>query len=301
MTYGVTPQGFARKALPDLLAEIEAKARDVFGPTVIQTPESPLGQLNGLFADLSARLWEIAEDVYQSYDPDQAEGARLDTLAKLRLLERGAGEGDAAFRQAITNAGRARIDLADIVRALRGVPGVTYAQVFVNETATTDTNGLGPRTIAAAVIGGADTSVAATLREYVVPGIDTAGNVMIDTVIDGYCRSIRLVRPFEVPVTISVDVRVSNDRSGCPPPSPSSIAVGLARALSGDTRPINGADITTFLVRQAIESHYPNVEVVAVSAARGLNPTTIPPAPLAIGFDEIAEIAAARIAVSVVP
>ena len=74
-----------------------------------------------------------AEDVYQSYDPDQAEGIRLDTLAEIRLLERAEGEADPAFRLAISNQGRAR-NIQDIARAVAGIPGVYYYHVWVNDT-----------------------------------------------------------------------------------------------------------------------------------------------------------------------
>ena len=118
MTYGVDSGGFNRKPLPVILEEIEAKAKEIFGNGIIQTPESPLGQLNGLAADLITTAWEIGQGVYQSYDPDQAEGVALDRLASIRLLERMTGENDISFRQAVTNKGEARIDLADLVRAV---------------------------------------------------------------------------------------------------------------------------------------------------------------------------------------
>jgi len=215
--YGVLPTGYARKPLAVILAEIEQRMIDLFGPNVVQTAQSPLGQINGLFADLSAQLNEHAEDVYQSYDPDQAEGVRLEMLAKLRLLERGEGEADASFRQAITNAGRARIDVQDLLRAVQNVEGVTYAQVFVNDTASTDDNGLEPHSISVAALGGDDVEIALAVRTYVVPGIGTSGNTRVDTVKDGYCRSIWFVRPTPVPITLTVTVIRRYDRLGCPP------------------------------------------------------------------------------------
>jgi hypothetical protein len=124
MSYGVTPTGFNRPRVPELLAEIEEKARGIFGSGVVQTAQSPLGQLNGMFAELVGTLWEAAENTYQSYDPDQAEGVRLEQLGRMRLLERIDGELDPAYRQAITNAGRARLDIAgrDLVQSLCGRP-----------------------------------------------------------------------------------------------------------------------------------------------------------------------------------
>lgn len=283
--YGILPTGYARKPLAVILAEIEQAMIDLFGPNVVQTAQSPLGQINGLFADLSAQCDELGEDIYQSYDPDQAEGVRLEMLAKLRLLTRGEGEADASFRQAITNAGRARIDVQDLLRAVQNVEGVTYAQVFVNDTASTDDNGLEPHSIGIGVLGGDDVEIALAIRTYVVPGIGTSGNTRVDTVKDGYCRSIWFVRPAPVPITLDVTVIRRYDRLGCPPADLVAIAEGLVADLNGDRRLINGEDVTVHTIRSAIEARYPNVEVVDVTGSRDGDASM----PLAIDFDEIAD------------
>lgn len=297
--FGTVPQGFNRKPLPTILAEVEAENVTTFGPDVIQSPQSPLGQLNGLFANLTAILWELAEDTYQSYDPDQADGVRLETLGRMRLIERALGETDASLRQAITNAGRARIDMQDITRALAGLTGVSYVQVFVNDAATSDVNGIPSHSVAVAVLGGDDDDVARTVRDYVVPGVGTYGNTRVDTTIDGFCRSIWLIRPTLVPITLTVHVKVRNDRNGCPPPAPSAIAVGLAQELSGAQAPVNGDDVTAYLVRSALERRYGNVEFVSAQASR--KPAAVGALPLAIGFFEIATFAAADVTIVVDP
>ena len=149
--YGVQPTGFVRKPLTVILAEIEAALITEFGPDVVQTSQSPLGQLTGLFADLANEIWERAEDLYLSYDPEQAEGTRLDTLARIRLLSRG-NDSDEEMRRALTNNGQARIDLQDLSRAIGGLDGVTFHQVFTNETGEIDIE-LERGTVAIAVIG----------------------------------------------------------------------------------------------------------------------------------------------------
>jgi hypothetical protein len=298
LTYGVTPQGFSRKPLAQIIAELEAANVATFGPAVIQSAESPLGQINGLMANLLAIEWEHAEDVYQSYDPDQAEDVRLDTLAKMRLLERATGESDASFRQAITNAGRARIDMQDLVRAVQGVSGVTYAQAFVNDGDAADANGVPGHSIAVAALGGADAALATTLRDYVVPGIGTFGNTRVDTTIDGFCRSIWIMRPTPVEIWLEVEVEVSNDRNGCPPPSSSALAVAIAQDLSGVGQPINGADVDEHMIRVPLAIRHPNVRIVSVTA--GVEEGVLAPVPLTIAFDEIATFASERITVTVV-
>ncbi|GFO80970.1 MAG: hypothetical protein A49_05970 [Methyloceanibacter sp.] len=292
--YGVQPTGFVRKPLTVILAEIEAAMITEFGPDVIQTPQSPFGQLNGTFADLVNELWERAEDLYQSYDPDQAEGTRLDTLGRIRLLPRGQAD-DAEFRGAITNAGRARIDLQDLSRAIAGLEGVTYSQVFTNEAGEVSPD-LGGGTVAVAVIGGVDEEIATTMRRYIVPGVNTYGNYVVSSEIDGYCRSSYVIRPIPIPITLTLDVRASNDRFGCPPPSPTAIREALITDWYA-TR-LNGLDVTSFTLRSLIESRFPNIELVSFVAERDAIEGS-DNQPVAIGFIEIAELAEKDITVSV--
>lgn len=292
--YGIQPTGYVRKPLSTILAEIEDQMVTEFGPGVIQTSQSPLGQINGLMADLISEVWELAEAVYQENDPDQAEGVNLEILGRLRLLNRGA-EDDAAFRRSITNQGRARIDLQDIARAVASLPGVVYSQVFSNDTATIDENGLSPASVAVAVIGGDDDEVASTVRLYVVPGINTYGNVFVSTSIDGFCRTIGLVRPIIVPVTLVINVSVFKDQFGCPPPSPAAIKAALISDWE-DTN-VNGKDVTNFTVRSLIEGRYPNVQVITMTASRDGLPAS---SAADIAFIEMSQLSPDNVTVNVV-
>jgi uncharacterized phage protein gp47/JayE len=265
MTYGVQPTGFVRKPLSVILAEMEAQMVTVFGPGVIQSPQSPLGQLNGLLADQVAQLWELAEDVYQSYDPDQAEATRLETLARLRLITR-SGDSDVDMRQALTNSGTARIDLQDITRAVRNVAGVEYAKVFVNDGSEIDDNGIPSHSVSVAVIGGEDDEIGAAIRANITPGVNTYGNHRIETTVDGYCRSFSIVRPIPVDVTLNVNIRVMLDNKGCPPPSVTAILNTLLEGWAAANE--NGKDVTAFNVRSIIEGAFSNVEVVSIEASR---------------------------------
>lgn len=291
MTYGVQPEGFRRKELSQILAEIEASLITEFGPGVIQSPQSPLGQINGVFAEAAALLWEIIEDVYQSYDPDQAEARRLDALAKIRILRRAGGETDESLRLAVTNFGRARIDTQDIARAVRALDGVTYTQVFLNDGNAIDANGLQPSQIAVAVLGGDDDEIAAELRRYVVPGVTTVGNYLVESEIEGYCRSFPIVRPIVIPTALTVYVERRTDRLGCPPPSMTAIRDALHEDLTVTRRLINGEDITLFRVRQAVEAQWGgSVEVRSFVGSREDIPQS-ENEPVTFGFIEIADIA----------
>jgi hypothetical protein len=291
--YGVQPTGFVRKPLGVILRELQNAFVTEFGPQVITTSESPAGQLIGTMADAIAEEWERAQNTYQSYDVDQAEGFRLDQLGRYRLVER-ASDSDQAYRQRITNEGEARVDVQDITNALLNVAGVTYARVWVNGNNEVDENGLPAGAIAIAVMGGEDDEIAAEARSYVAPGIVTFGNAMVDTVVSGFCRSLNIIRPIVVPVTLSISVRLFNDAQNCPPPAPIAIANGLAEDWAAFRS--NGDDVNYFKVRQYIESRHQGVEVLSISAARANDLAIVGGS---IGFIEIADLSADNITVTV--
>ena len=294
-TYGVTPTGFVRKSIAQILDEREQAMVATFGAGVIQTPQSPLGQINGLLSDIEAALWEIAEDTYQSFDTDQAEGIRLDQLARLRLIERAPGETDAQIARALTNADRANVRDADFYRAIVNIDGVTFARIYANDSGSVDANGMAPHSVCVAVLGGDDEEIATTARRYIVPGISSYGNTAVSTTIEGFCRTIYIMRPTIVPVSLSIDVYRRSDKNGCPPPPIATIAAAVVSGLTGDNQPANGDDITKHLVTVAVSCEFPNVEVAAVRASR--SPATPSAVPLVIAFNEIAMIASQRVAV----
>jgi hypothetical protein len=298
MTYGVTPQGFNRARVPELLAEIEEKARGIWGAGLIQTAQTELGQLNGLVALLSGKLWEVAEDTYQSFDVDQAEGIRLEQLGRLRLIGRIAGEQDPAYRQAITNADRARFDMADLERAAASAEGVIWAKAYAAGRCST-IQGLPPRSVAVAALGGDTAEIAAAVRPFVVPGIDLYGNTSVDLIVDGYCRTYDIVRPVIQQLGLTLQVRMLPDHQGCPPPSAISVAETIANGFTGAGRPVNGQDVTLHLLRTILGKAYQNVEIVSGYAT--LLPDGIPvPLPYSILFLEMAAVAAGDVSVSVI-
>lgn len=283
--YGIQPTGFVRKPLSVILAEIEAAMITEFGPDVIQTSQSPFGQLNGLMADLISEAWERNEELYQSYDPDQAEGNRLDILARLRLVNRGI-EKDEDFRKSITNEGQSRVDIQDLSRAIKSLDGVTYSQVFVNETGEVTNYGLERGSVAIAIIGGNNEEIAKTMRKFIAPGINTYGNTHVTSNIDGYCRSSSIIRPIIVPVTLTINLKATKDKFGCPAPSPTTVKAHIVEEWNKSR--INGLDPTFFTIRSIIEGTFSNLEVLNVIGERDdLEYPSNSPVP--IGFIEIAE------------
>lgn len=80
---GVTETGFEPKTLQEVKTELEAEWRSRFGASVNLSPNTRNAALIGIIADRMAELWEVAEEVYSSFDPDSASGQTLTNLAAL--------------------------------------------------------------------------------------------------------------------------------------------------------------------------------------------------------------------------
>jgi uncharacterized phage protein gp47/JayE len=83
VTYGVTSQGFVRKPLLQIIADLSAAQRANIAATLDTSAESVLGQLNGIFANALGENWEQLEICYHAFDPDAAEDLLLTMLAKI--------------------------------------------------------------------------------------------------------------------------------------------------------------------------------------------------------------------------
>lgn len=293
--FGVTPQGFVRKGLQDILSEREARNVQAFGAGIVQTPQTPTGQMNGLWSDAEAELWELLESLYRSFDPDQAEGLRLDEIGRLRLLERIPGEQDDSFAKAITNAGAANVRDADFYRAVRNLPGVTWARIVISD-GDPPVPPLSAHSVVVAALGGLDEDVAFVARQFIIPGIISAGNTRVETNIDGFCRSIRIHRPVETPVRVEVTIRKFNDRQGCPPPPNATVAAAITARLTGDERPGNGQPITDHILRLAL-CDFPSVELVSARVRKGEG--AFAPTPATFLFNEIASLVPSGVTVIV--
>ena len=87
-SYGVIPEGFNEKTLDVLLEEIQEAERTAFGPNINTQADSVLGQLNGIFADKLAELWEVALAVYRAQYPDSASDEALDNVSAITGIVR---------------------------------------------------------------------------------------------------------------------------------------------------------------------------------------------------------------------
>jgi len=86
--YGVSDKGFYRKRLDKLLEELNNKVIGVFGSSINLNPESPEGQINGIFAEVYDLLWQLSEIAYNAFDPNKARGIILDNLMAISGISR---------------------------------------------------------------------------------------------------------------------------------------------------------------------------------------------------------------------
>ncbi|MDR4997901.1 baseplate J/gp47 family protein [Brevibacillus parabrevis] len=89
-------KGFKRKRFADIFADMEAKAKEVFGEKINTSERSPLGVILRLFAWFLGLLWQQLENVYNSAYVDKASGRSLEYVGKyvgikMRGAEKAAG------------------------------------------------------------------------------------------------------------------------------------------------------------------------------------------------------------------
>lgn len=80
---GVDTTGFVTKTLQELKTDEETDLKGSFGDAIDVRPESNFGQIIGVTAEFFSDLWDTAQDVYTSGDPNSATGAALDNLSSL--------------------------------------------------------------------------------------------------------------------------------------------------------------------------------------------------------------------------
>lgn len=84
----VTPQGFIRTRLADRLQQLKDRVVGIFGSDINLDADSMDGQTLGIFAEAVGEIDQLAEDTYQSFDPNQVTGLRQAALGKLNGLQK---------------------------------------------------------------------------------------------------------------------------------------------------------------------------------------------------------------------
>lgn len=87
----VTSTGFQRTRLDERLAELQAAMQAIFGPTISLDPDTIDGQTLGIYAEAVSNLDQLANDIYDGFNPIGATGLALSRLVQLNGIRRIAG------------------------------------------------------------------------------------------------------------------------------------------------------------------------------------------------------------------
>jgi hypothetical protein len=123
---GVTPEGFVKKTLEEILQDVGDRQRAVFGAAFDTSESTAMGQLNGTWASAFAEAWEVLQECFHASDPDAATHYALTVLAGLTGTARRPAAGSISRRQRLSlNAGVTVPDGALISHA--GRPDILFA------------------------------------------------------------------------------------------------------------------------------------------------------------------------------
>lgn len=88
-TIGVN--GLTIQTLADIVGELDAGLRAIYGSDINLDPNSPDGQMVNLYSQGKLDTLEMGEQIYTSFDPDQAQGAALDARCAINGVVRQPG------------------------------------------------------------------------------------------------------------------------------------------------------------------------------------------------------------------
>lgn len=91
MTTQITSTGFERDRLDAIFASYQAAMRAIFGADINVDPDSLDGQMLGIFAEGISNEDQLAEAVYNSFNPSLSFGAGLSRLVQINGIRRIAG------------------------------------------------------------------------------------------------------------------------------------------------------------------------------------------------------------------
>lgn len=90
-TEGVFSTGLTLKQLEEIITDLEDGFQSIYGEDINLDQNSPDGQLIGILSQQLIDLRELLAQVYNSFDPDAAEGVVLDSRVALNGITRRAG------------------------------------------------------------------------------------------------------------------------------------------------------------------------------------------------------------------
>ncbi len=118
-------------------------------------------------------------------------------------------ESDAQLRrrQEISPALPAYTVLTGLKAALAALTGVSYVEVYENDTGAVDSNGLPAHSVACVVSGGVAADIAATIYRKKAPGVATHGTTTVPIVdVSSTSRDIKFYIPTAVPIKVGISL-----------------------------------------------------------------------------------------------
>lgn len=85
--YGLSPEGFKRKRLPEIIDSLVQRTNDKLGISIQSGANSIFGQLYGIIGYELADIWEQTENVYCAMYPNTATGTSLTNSASLTAIQ----------------------------------------------------------------------------------------------------------------------------------------------------------------------------------------------------------------------
>lgn len=83
--------GLAIKTLPEIIADLETALKNIYGSDINLEQNSPDGQLVNIVAQAAVDIRELAQQIYNGFNPDAAIGRVLDQRVALNNIERQGG------------------------------------------------------------------------------------------------------------------------------------------------------------------------------------------------------------------
>ena len=181
----------------DRLSDLVSAYRSIFGIDAEMSESVPDYQLLSVFAKALDDTSALVLQAYNSRNPLYASGQALELILPLYGLSREAGEDDAAARKrislALASKGAGSIDAVEA--AVKACQWVRDAKVYVNESDTTDANGIPAHSLATVIYAGNGPAVAKAIFDTKAPGIGTYGNTHEDITDEGgHTQSIYFTR-----------------------------------------------------------------------------------------------------------
>lgn len=138
MSFGLTTEGFKAKRLADIAVETTSDFEAKFGAAFELDPRTPEGLIKGILDERIAKIWELAESIYASQSPANAEGVQLDLIVALNGIAR------KPATKSTVSSGRARGTLSTVIPlgTLISVEGNIESQFATDAAATIDQAGI---------------------------------------------------------------------------------------------------------------------------------------------------------------